>query len=320
MSNQTPLKIIFAGSGEFGLPTLKAVQLAGHEIVQVYSQPDKPAGRGRTLTPTPIAQYAIEQKLPLLCTDSLNSQILPVADVMIVIAFGQKISDAIANHAKYGSVNLHASLLPAYRGAAPIHWAILRGETVTGNSIIRLAQKMDAGAVLEQSRLVIGETETTGELHDRLSEDGAPLMLSVLQKLADGTSLESVQNESLATSAPKLSRDSAMVDFTQPPDKVSRQIRGLYPWPGCKVKLIQFGSDGLEKEIARLTLVRGSVDQTPHSSQAQPGEILANGNIACDATGSVQILEVQPEGKRPMKLSDFKNGKPWCAGMRLLAI
>ena len=148
----TPLKLIFAGSGEFGLPTLKAVQTAGYEIVQVYSQPDKPAGRGRVLTPTPIAQYAAEQKLPVVCTDSLNTQTLPIADVMIVIAFGQKISDAVAHHAKYGSVNLHASLLPKYRGAAPIHWAILGGENVTGNSIIRLAQKMDAGAVLGQSQ------------------------------------------------------------------------------------------------------------------------------------------------------------------------
>ena len=312
----TQLKIIFAGSGEFGLPTLKAVQSAGHKIVQVYSQPDKPAGRGRTLTPTPIAQYAAEQKLPLLCTDSLNSQSLPVADVLIVIAFGQKISDAVANHAKFGSVNLHASLLPKHRGAAPIHWAILRGENVTGNSIIRLAQKMDAGALLGQSPVPIGETQTTGELHDRLAEDGAPLMLSVLEKLADGTAVETVQDESLATSAPKLSRENAIINFKQTPDQVARQIRGLFPWPGCKVKLVSVEPDG--SEIARLTLVRAKV--VISSTAAKPGQILPSGNIACDSSGSIDILEVQPEGKSPMKLSDFKNGKPWNAGMRLLPL
>src|SRR5580765_6667880 len=165
-SMSTTLKILFAGSGEFGLPTLRAVQSAGHEIVRVFSQPDRPAGRGRKLTPTPIAQYAIEQNLPVTRTANLNTESLPPADVMVVIAFGQKIADNVVHHPRLGSVNLHASRLPKYRGAAPINAAILAGETVAGNSIIRLAQKMDAGAVLTQSTIEIDGLETAGELHD----------------------------------------------------------------------------------------------------------------------------------------------------------
>ncbi|MGE5610783.1 MAG: methionyl-tRNA formyltransferase, partial [Bacillota bacterium] len=197
--NMLGLNVIFAGSGEFGLPTLRALLASGHHIVTVVSQPDRPAGRGKVLTPTPIAQFAIEQQLPLIRTGNINAESLPPADVMVVIAFGQKIAPAVVDHPRLGSVNLHASLLPKYRGAAPINWAILRGETVAGNSVIRLAQKMDAGAILGQTTLPIGELETAGELHDRLAEAGAPLVLDVLGKLAEGTAEEKPQSEAEAT-------------------------------------------------------------------------------------------------------------------------
>ncbi len=172
------MRIIFAGSGEFGLPTLRAILGAGHEVVQVVSQPDRPAGRGRGLSPTPVAAEAIAAGLPLLRTPDINqeplNEALPPADVMVVIAFGQKIADSVVNHPRLGSVNLHASRLPKHRGAAPINAAILSGDPVAGNSIIRLARKMDAGAVLAESALDVGELETAGELHDRLATDGAP--------------------------------------------------------------------------------------------------------------------------------------------------
>src|SRR5215213_7503429 len=143
-SPMTSLRIIFAGAGEFGLPTLRAILDAGHEVVQVVSQPDRPAGRGRQLTPAAVAQLALERDLPLLRTADINAEPLLAADAMVVIAFGQKIADRVVHHPRLGSVNLHASRLPKYRGAAPINAAILGGETITGNSIIRLAQKMDA--------------------------------------------------------------------------------------------------------------------------------------------------------------------------------
>jgi len=308
------LRIIFAGSGEFGLPTLRALRSAGHQLVQIISQPDRPAGRGRKLAPTPISQFAIENSLPLTRTDDINRESLPPADLMIVIAFGQKISEAVANHPRLGSVNLHASRLPKYRGAAPINWAILNGETETGNSVIRLAQRMDAGAILGISSIKMGDLETAGELHDRLAEDGAPLMLDVVSKLASAEANEIVQDESQATKAPKLTRDSARIDWGKPAEFIARQIRGMYPWPGCRVRLV----DGSGKERDRLTLVRA----TPRITDVPPmpaGEITATHTVST-SQGQLEILELQPEAKRPMSLSAYRNGHLWQPGMRLESI
>ena len=312
MSSQ--FKIIFAGSGEFGLPTLRALREAGHEIVQIFSQPDRPAGRGRKLTPTPVAQYAIDQNLPLVRTANINAEQLPSADVMVVIAFGQKIADAVVHHPRLGSVNLHASRLPKYRGAAPINAAILQGESVTGNSIIRLAQKMDAGTILGQSSIRIGELETAGELHDRLAEDGAPLMLSVLTSLANGTAPEISQDESAATIAPKMSRASAEIDWSQSAEFIARKIRALYPWPGCRVRIL----DIEQNEIARLTLVRARPARS--GSSRPPSEITDRLTVIAGDAMEVEIVEVQPEGKRPMPLSAYRNGHRWECGMRLESI
>ncbi len=302
------LKIIFAGSGEFGLPTLATLVSTGHTIVQVVSQPDRPAGRGRKLTPTAIAQFALDRNLPLERTDNINALPLPPADVMVVIAFGQKISPAVVNHPRLGSVNLHSSRLPRFRGAAPINWAILSGDEITGNSIIRLAEKMDAGAILARSSLAIGETETAGELHDRLSQDGAPLMLETLQQLAAGKAIETSQDHSLATLAPKLSRESAMLDWSQPAKQLARKINGLSPWPGCRVRLI----DPTGAEVVRLTLLRARPLAVSH---AGTGKITGT-----TIDGKIEILDVQPEGKRPMTLSAYRNGYAWQDGFRVESI
>jgi methionyl-tRNA formyltransferase len=309
----TPLNLIFSGSGEFGLPTLRAILAAGHRVVQVISQPDRPAGRGKKLTPTPIAQFALQQQLPLIRTADINRESLPPADVMLVIAFGQKIAPHVVDHPRLGSVNLHASLLPQYRGAAPINWAIIRGETVTGNSVIRLAEKMDAGAILGQSRLPIGDLETAGELHDRLAEDGGPLMLDVLQKMVDGALVQVEQDHARATLAPKLDRDSARIDWNRPAPQIALQIRGMYPWPGCHTKIIDI--DGQDR--GRLTLVRARPGGKVHGA---PGAIDLTLHVAAaDGTG-VEIVQVQPEGKCPMPLTAYRNGHPWLAGMRLESV
>ena len=304
------LKVTFSGSGEFGLPTLRALIGAGHEIVQVISQPDRPAGRGRTLRPTPIAFFAASRGLPLLKTADINAESLPPADVMVVIAFGQKIGEAAVHHPRLGSVNLHASILPKYRGAAPINWAIIRGERVAGNSVIRLAPRMDAGAVLGQSSLEIGQLETAGELHDRLAMDGAPLVLGVLSQLAAGTSVETPQDESVATLAPKLSRESSKLDFTRSASELSCQIRGMYPWPGCRVQLV----DTSGTELSRVTLVRAR--PAAAGAATSPGHINDSGFVQ-SGDGSIEIVELQPEGKKPMSLLAFRNGHRWDAGVRL---
>jgi methionyl-tRNA formyltransferase len=314
MKAATPLKLIFAGAGEFGLPTLRALIEAGHEIVLVVSQPDRAAGRGRKLTPTPIAQFAIERGLALLRTANINDEKLPAADVLVVIAFGQKIAEHVTNHPRLGAVNLHGSRLPKFRGAAPVHAAILAGEETTGNSIIRLAQKMDAGNVLAMSELPIGELETAGELHDRLAVDGAPLMLRVLDDLARGRATETPQNHAQATLAPKLSRDSAKIDWTRPAADIARQIRGMHPWPACHVRIID---EEAIRELARATLVRARL--TTAKGESRVGHIEWSGAITT-GDGAIEIVELQPEGGRIMPLSAFRNGHPWKPGMHVESV
>jgi methionyl-tRNA formyltransferase len=309
----TALKIIFAGSGEFGLPTLRALVEGGHQVVGFFTQPDRPAGRGRHLAPTPIAVAAESMGLGVTRTDDLNSAPLPAADLMVVIAFGQKISQAAANHARLGSVNLHASLLPKYRGAAPINWAILNGERISGNSVIRLANRMDGGAILGQSEVVIGETETAGELHDRLAIDGAKLVGRVVGELVAGKAVERVQDEAAATVAPKLSRETAKLDWAASAEVVARRINGLSPWPGCRVRLVENGGT----EIAQITLVRAKAILS--LSSADPGVVLEDGTIAA-RPGRVEIIEVQPSGKRAMGLADYRRGHRWTAGLRVESV
>jgi methionyl-tRNA formyltransferase len=311
------LDLIFAGSGEFGLPTLQALAESGHRISLVVSQPDRAAGRGRKLTPTPISQFAIERQLPLLRTDDINPAELPNADAMVVIAFGQKIVQEVADRPRLGSMNLHASRLPKYRGAAPIHWAILRGETITGNSVIRLAPKMDAGAILAQSSVAIEPLETVGELHDRLARDGVGLILKTLEDLANGTACEIAQDESIATLAPKLSRAAAAVDFTNSgAEAICRQARGMFPWPGCQVNIC----DAAGGAIGRVTLVRAR-PAAGEGPRWQPGEVMIDGNISLgDGTEAIEILELQPQGKRAMKLEEYRRGNAWQPGLRLESV
>jgi methionyl-tRNA formyltransferase len=303
------LSIIFCGSGEFAIPTLRAL-VSQHNIVQVFTQPDRPAGRGRKLTPTPLGQFAIENNLPLTRTDNINAEALRPADAMVVIAFGQKIGEHVVNHARLGAINLHGSRLPRYRGAAPIHATILNGEAVAGNSVIRLAPKMDAGAVLGMSELPIGELETTGELHDRLAQDGAALVPQVIEELATGRAREVEQDHSQATLAPKIKREATRIDWTQPAKHIALLIRAMHPWPGCRVRLLEG-----ESEVARATLVRAR----PTVNAGQPGVVNESSAIGAGG-GAVEVVELQPENGRVMSLVSFRNGHAWHAGMRVESI
>ncbi len=309
-----PLTILFAGAGEFGRPTLDALVAAGHRVARVVTQPDRPAGRGRKLAPTPIAQRALELDLPLLRTADINAEDLPDADALVVIAFGQKIAAPILHRPRLGALNLHASLLPRHRGAAPIHAAILAGDTRTGNAVIRLADRMDAGAILALQPTPIGPTETAGELHDRLAALGPSLILKVLDDLANGVATETPQDESAATRAVKLSRATATLDFNQPAEVVARTIRGLSPWPGCRVKLL----DAAGETKARLTLLC-AIATSDDERRWHPGEIALSGAIATP-DGAVKVLRLQPEGGTPMTLDQYRNGHPWQPALRLQSI
>lgn len=306
------MKLLFAGSGAFGVPTLRRLVAGGADLRHVYTQPSRPAGRGRKLTPTPIADVASALKLALTETERLNALVpLEPVDALVVIAFGQKLSDSVVKAPRFGAINLHASRLPRHRGAAPIHWAVMSGEATTGNSVIRLANVMDAGAVLAMSETPIGESETTGELHDRLAIDGADLVERVLIDLRNGRAIENEQDHSLATLAPKLSRESAQIDWSRDAAAIARQINGLSPWPGCRVRVL----DG-EREVDRMTLLRA---RPTASIGATPGTAGEAGRLSC-GTGAVELLDVQADGRRGQPMAQYLVGGRWKPGLRLESI
>jgi methionyl-tRNA formyltransferase len=299
-------------------------------ITQVVTQPDRAAGRGRQLTGTPIAQIAAELDLPLLRTSDINAERLPQADLLLVIAFGQKIGPDLASTGggilPLGAVNLHASLLPRHRGAAPIQHAILAGDRETGNSIIRLAQKMDAGAVLAQSKLAIGEVETAGELHDRLADDGATLVVQTIQALAEGRAEPREQDSALATMAPKLTAAAGKIDWAQPAQQIAQHIRAMWPWPGCRVEIAdvlpESGAHSLEDHRNRATLARARAIEAPAGAACAgtPGTIDESGQIVAGDGNRIEVIEIQPQGGRLMKLADYARGRPWRPGMQIKSI
>ncbi len=302
------MRIVFLGSGAFGIPTL-AKLAERHDVRAIITQPDRPAGRGGKLTPTPVADWAAANapSLPVLKPEKVNAAEVAAgirgfnADALVVIAFGQKIGKALLDD--IFACNLHASLLPRWRGAAPINAAILAGDAQTGNSVIALADRMDAGVVYAQSRpLPIDPRTTAGELHDVLAADGPALVLDVLARFSAGTLAGEEQDESRVTLAGKLGKADGWVDFKETAEECRRRINGLSPWPGVTASL-----GGTPLKLARAIAL-------PDTTSAQPGAIIdaARGLIACgggEGGGAVlQLLEVQPPGKRRMAWADFVRG------------
>jgi methionyl-tRNA formyltransferase len=311
------MRLVFLGSGEFGLPTLAALCRA-HDVALVVTQPDRPAGRNRQLTPTPIALWTQETGIPLLKPEKVNDpaiveQIRQVgADAHVVVAFGQKIGRQIIDAPRLGAlatINLHASLLPLYRGAAPINWAMVRGEAVTGNTVFGLVEKMDAGDVLGMQSTPIDPMETAGELHDRLAELGPELVLRVLDDLAGGRAHPQKQDESQATLAPKLSKADAVIDFDQPAAAIRGRVHGLTPWPGVTV---WYGTGGAETGQRQALMLR-RVEAMPGGQGGTGGGGGAAGQMVRDGVlmtggGMLRIVEVQPPGKRVMTWEEFQRG------------
>lgn len=306
------MDLVLFGSGAFGVPTFEALSRS-HTVRAVVSQPDRPAGRGGALTPTPVSDWASE-RLPgveLLRPEKVNdpavvSEIRSLrASAWVVIAFGQKLGRPLLDGVF--AINLHASLLPRWRGAAPINAAILAGDTETGNSVITLADRMDAGLVLGQSRRPVDPMLTAGELHDALAQDGRALVESVLSDHAAGRLRPVTQDESLVTLAPKLSKSDGRVEFTGTPDELRRRVHGLTPWPGVTVRY--------RSEPLRILRVQPEPASSHHG---EPGTILdpGEGLVAC-APGVIRLLEVQPASKRPMKWPEFARGRRPTAGERL---
>ncbi len=312
------MRLILLGSGEFGLSTWRALH-EHHEIAAVVSQPDRPAGRQRRLTPTPTAQWAQQAGLTVLKTNDANNpaliqQITALKpDAGIVIAFGQKLSPALIDALGRLAVNLHASLLPRYRGAAPINWAIMRGETQTGLTVISLAQRMDGGLIYGQSATPIDPLETAGQLHDRLAAMGPALMTQVLDRFTAGTLVGQPQDESRVTQAPKLRKADGTVSFDADAWDIRNRIHGLTPWPGATVIWVQHDGDHTVRRPLILRRVAAEPDLScfiglnPTQPPPPPGTVLEGAAVAA-RDGAVRLLEVQRPGGRPMSIQNFLHG------------
>lgn len=304
------MKLVFFGSGAFGLPTLQRLAEA-HELLAVVTQPDKPAGRKRTLQPTPIGSWAVEHAadVPLFKPDRVNEEQVREeirgfdADAWVVIAFGQKLGKKLL--ADRFAINLHASLLPRWRGAAPINAAVVAGDGQTGNSVITLADEMDAGFVLGQSSRPIEPQQTAGELHDLLSGDGPELVESVLAGHAAGSLEFAEQDSSLVTLAGKMGKADGWLDFGSGADACRSRVHGLNPWPGVTVEV-----EGSPLKMHRVESVNIDHEQEPGTLfDAQLGL------VAC-GSDALKLITVQPEGKKPMPWTDFQNGRALKNGAR----
>ncbi|MBY0311516.1 MAG: methionyl-tRNA formyltransferase [Phycisphaerales bacterium] len=320
------MRIVYFGSGAFGLPTLERLA-SRHTIAMVVTQPDKPAGRGGKVSATPIGQWAAAHlpSVPIIKPakvreEGVVAQIRAVeADAWVVIAFGQKLPAGLL--ADRFAINLHASLLPRWRGAAPINAAILGGDAVTGNTVITLADRMDAGLILGQTERAIPASMTAGELHDLLAQDGPELVERVLAEHMAGTLKGRAQDESLVTIAGKLSKDNDAIDFAMPAEFLCREVHALTPWPGITVAAMAGGErrDGADAggPLFTFKILRVAMAERVSDDPNRPeGLILdaARGLVACGHGSVLRVLEVQPPGKRAMGWADFVRG-----GGRVLA-
>ena len=289
------MKIVFMGSPEFSVPALDALH-QHHEIVAVYCQPPRPAGRGKADRPTAVHARALQLGLPVRHPASLRSQDAAKdfadlgADVAVVVAYGLILPQAILDAPRFGCLNIHASLLPRWRGAAPIHRAILAGDAETGVCIMQMEAGLDTGPVLACEKIAIGAEDTTSDLHDRLSELGSRMIVHVLSQLPLPTT---PQLENSVTYAAKIDKAEARIDWTRPAVMVDRQIRGLSPFPGAWCEI-----SGERVKFLRSRLTEGS---------GRPGEVLRGFTIAC-GVGAVEIMQAQREGKKPMSQTDLLRG------------
>ena len=290
------MRIVFMGTPDFSVPILQALA-AQHEIVAVYSQPPRPAGRGKAERKSPVQQCAEALGLPVRHPVSLRTQSAAddfaqlQCDVAVVVAYGLILPPSILQAPKRGCLNIHASLLPRWRGAAPIHRAILAGDAETGICIMQMDEGLDTGAVLQRQATPIRAEETTADLHDRLSTMGADLILQAMDRLPD-LPLQPQSAEGV-TYAAKIDKAEARIDWTLPADQVDRQIRGLSPFPGAWTMV---GDE-------RLKLLRSRLAQGAGAA----GQVLHGMTIAC-GSGAVEITEAQREGKRPASATDLLRG------------
>ena len=319
------MRIVFMGTPDFSVPALKALVEAGHQVIAVVTQPDKPKGRGKEVQMTPVKIQAMEYGIPVYQPAKVREasfvEVLKglEADVYVVIAFGQILPKAVLELPKYGCINIHASLLPKYRGAAPIQWCVIDGEGETGITTMMMDVGLDTGDMLEKAVIPIEEKETGGSLHDKLSMAGGELVLSTLKKLEEGTLVRTPQTDEGTCYAKMLTKSLGDIDWNQGAVSIERLIRGLNPWPsaytmwnGKTIKI--WAADVIAGREAADFLSESGV---PAETGTAPGTVVCSdkrGLVVCTGGGLLSIRELQMEGKKRMDTPAFLRGYPIPAG------
>ena len=295
------MRVIFMGTPDFAVPCLERLLADGHEVVGVFTQPDKPKGRGKTVQAPPVKELAEKHGIPVFqpvkMRDGTAAELFRSLqpEIAVVVAYGRILPKEMLEIPKYGCINIHGSLLPKYRGAAPIQWSVLNGDPVTGVTAMYLAEGMDTGDMIFKMETPIGPEETAGELFDRLAPLGAECLSRTMKLIEAGEAVRTPQEESEATMAPMLEKSMGQLDFSQPAEKLHNLIRGMNPWPSA---YLTFGGKLLKVHQSRLTAGTG-----------RPGEILdAKKLVVACGEGALELTEVQPEGKGRMAGGAFCNG------------
>lgn len=304
------MRIVFMGTPEFAVPTLRALAATGNELVAVYTQPDRPAGRGRQLRPSPVKLAALELGLPVVQPASLRpaeevERLAALApDVIVVAAYGQILRPNVISIPPHGILNVHASLLPRWRGAAPIPAAILAGDAETGVTIMLIDPGLDTGPILAKRAIPIAEDDTTGSLTAKLATLGADLLVRTLPDWVAGRIVPEPQDDSLATVAPRIQPDDAIIDWRKPAERLAREVRAYQPWPGARTTL-----HGRQLTILAATPIEGAA--TP------PGAVVLEGRsglAVATGDGLLRLLRVQLEGGKPLDAASFRAGRRDLAG------
>jgi methionyl-tRNA formyltransferase len=310
------VRVVFLASGAFAIPSLEALLDAGHEVAALVTQPDRERGRGQALAPPPVKPVAERRGIPVLqlarvrAPEAQETLRRLAPELQIVVAFGQILPRAVIEIAPRGTVNVHASLLPRLRGAAPIQWAIANGETESGVTTMQIDEGLDTGPLLLARRTPIGPDETAAELEPRLARLGAELLVDTLRGLADGSVAPSPQDPALATHAPLLRKEDGRIDWTLPARTIACRARGFHPWPGAFTHH--------EGHLLKALRVR---ENALASGSGEPGVVTALGSegvtVACGAGTRLLLLDVQPESRRPMKAAAWAQGARVQPGARL---
>jgi methionyl-tRNA formyltransferase len=303
------MRIVYMGTPPFAVPPLQALITAGHEVAGVITRIDKPAGRGKVLTPPAVKVAAEQSGVPVFQPKRIREPESVAAiramgtDVIVVAAYGQVLPREILALPKYGCINIHASLLPAYRGAAPINWAIINGETRTGITIMQMDEGLDTGSVLAQESIPIDPRDTTGTLTEKLSQTGSRLIVDSLSRIEAGEISPVPQDPGKATLAPLLRKEDGLINWELTAAAIHDRIRGLTPWPGAFSFL-----DGVMVKVLETEVVPGSVDPGTLTSQGQDSLAVGTGKEL------LRIVSIHPEGKRPMTAAEFLRGHRGVAG------